>query len=435
MLNKEDNQTLTRVGPGTVMGDFLRQYWQPILLTDELPEPDCAPLRVRLLGEDLIAVRTSSGKVGLLGNHCPHRGASLFFGRNEEEGLRCVYHGWKYDVDGNCVDMPNEPPESNFKHKIQHTAYPCQERAGLIWAYLGPQSPPPAIPDLEWTMVPDRHRYVSKRWQESNWAQSIEGGIDNSHASFLHSKLRINPQQSATSYMFNDRRPRFEAVDTDYGTMIVARREAGDDKYYWRVTQFYLPFYSMIPGFDPSGLSDGHAWVPIDDENTMTWSISWHTDRPLTEEEVTERKTYPTSGIHVGINGGFKPATSAPGGAWRTAPDFSNNFHLDYNLQKTEQFTGIINFGMQDSGIQVSMGPIYDRTHEHLGSSDTGIIRVRRRWLSSARALREQGTLPPAVNDPELFRARAVPIVLPKDVPWAGATEELRKSKVTPQSQ
>ncbi len=146
MLNKEDNQTLTRVGPGTVMGDFLRQYWQPILLTDELPEPDCAPLRVRLLGEDLIAVRTSSGKVGLLGNHCPHRGASLFFGRNEEEGLRCVYHGWKYDVDGNCVDMPNEPPESNFKHKIQHTAYPCQERAGLIWAYLGPQSPPPAIP-------------------------------------------------------------------------------------------------------------------------------------------------------------------------------------------------------------------------------------------------------------------------------------------------
>ncbi len=430
MLTKEENELLTRVGPGTVMGDFLRQYWQPILLSTELAEPDCAPLRVRLMGEDLIAFRTTSGKVGLVGNHCPHRGASLFFGRNEEEGLRCVYHGWKFDVEGNCVDMPNEPPESNFKHKIRHQAYVCQEKAGLIWAYLGPQNPAPPIPELEWTLVPDSQRYVSKRWQESNWAQSIEGGIDNSHASFLHSKLKVNPEASATAYMFNDRHPRFEAVDTDYGTMIVARREAGEDKYYWRITQFYMPFYTMIPGFGSDGLNDGHAWVPIDDENTMTWSITWQTERPLTEEELHTRKTYPGSGIHVGINGGFKPATSAPGGAWRTLPELANNFHLDRDLQKTEQFCGIINFGMQDSGVQVSMGPIYDRTKEHLATSDTGVIRVRRRWVNGATALREHGTTPPAVNTPEIYRARAVPIVLPKDQSWADATVELRKSKV-----
>src|ERR1051325_6933903 len=148
MLTKEDNELMCRVGPGTPMGEALRHYWHPVLLSWELPTPDCNPIRVRLLGEDLIAFRDSSGRVGALGNTCPHRGASLFFGRNEEDGLRCVYHGWKFDVSGRCVDMPSEPPESSFKDKIRHTAYPCQEPNGVVWAYLGPRAVPPPLPDL-----------------------------------------------------------------------------------------------------------------------------------------------------------------------------------------------------------------------------------------------------------------------------------------------
>ncbi|MEK7214971.1 MAG: Rieske 2Fe-2S domain-containing protein, partial [Chloroflexota bacterium] len=159
MLSKADNELLTRVGPGTAMGDTLRQYWMPALLSTELPDPDGAPLRLRLLGENLVAFRDSSGRVGLVADNCPHRGASLFFGRNEEHGLRCVYHGWKFDLTGACLDMPNEPAESNFKSKVRLTSYPCQERNGLVWAYLGPQAPPPALPALEWNLVPGNQYY------------------------------------------------------------------------------------------------------------------------------------------------------------------------------------------------------------------------------------------------------------------------------------
>src|ERR1700756_2602720 len=155
MLSREDNELLCSVGSGTPVGALMRQYWIPALMSSELPERDGAPVRVRLLDENLIAFWATSGKIGLLGNHCPHRGASLFFGRNEEEGLRCVYHGWKFDLTGQCVDMPNEPPESNFKGKIRQTAYPCREQGGAIWAYLGPRAEPPPLPQLEWSLVPE----------------------------------------------------------------------------------------------------------------------------------------------------------------------------------------------------------------------------------------------------------------------------------------
>src|SRR5687767_12363673 len=195
MLTKEDNETLTRIGPGTVMGDFLRQYWQPILLDWELPEPDCAPLRVRLLGEDLIAVRTTSGKVGLLGNHCPHRGASLFFGRNEEDGLRCVYHGWKFDVHGTCVDMPSEPAESNFKNKVRVLAYPVRERNGIVWTYMGPRSDPPPLPELPPNLAEESNVWI--RLEECNFMQALEGDIDTVHFGFLHAG-HVVPERDMT---------------------------------------------------------------------------------------------------------------------------------------------------------------------------------------------------------------------------------------------
>src|SRR5712692_2506385 len=169
MLTREENELVTRVGPGTPMGQALRCYWLPALLAEEISAPDCPPVRVRLLGEDLVAFRDTEGPGGLLGAHCPHRGASLFFGRNEECGLRCVYHGWKYDVAGRCVDMPSEPEESTFKDRVQITAYPCAERGGVIWTYMGPPDRQPALPELEWALLPERQRYVSKRLQECNW--------------------------------------------------------------------------------------------------------------------------------------------------------------------------------------------------------------------------------------------------------------------------
>src|SRR5436305_6303986 len=182
MLTKTDNELLTRVGPGTPMGDTLRQYWLPLLLTEELADNEGNPQRVRVLGENLIAFRDTEGAIGLLAENCPHRGASLFFARNEQCGLRCVYHGWKFDTAGHCVDMPNEPPESNFKDKVQAISYPCVERNGVIWTYMGPLKTPPPLPDLEWNLIPEDRRYISKRYEECNWAQALEGGIDSSHS-------------------------------------------------------------------------------------------------------------------------------------------------------------------------------------------------------------------------------------------------------------
>src|SRR4051794_4641003 len=223
MLSKENNETLSRVGPGTPMGALLRRYWLPLLLSSELPERDGAPLRVKHLSETLIAFRDTDGQVGLVAENCPHRGASLFFGRNEEAGLRCVYHGWKFDAAGTCVDMPNEPPESNFKHKVKITTYPARDLGGVIWVYMGPPELQPDLPALEWSLVPESHRYHTKRIQACNWAQAQEGGIDSSHISFLHrdqgpgTATAMRRQIGGTDLSRRDTAPHFEIVGTPYG--------------------------------------------------------------------------------------------------------------------------------------------------------------------------------------------------------------------------
>ncbi len=191
MLSAQDNEYLCRVGPGTPMGDLFRQYWLPAIRSDELAAPDCPPLRVKLLGEELIGFRTTSGKVGLVQNACPHRGASLFFGRNEECGLRCVYHGWKFDVHGNCVDIPSEPQDSTFKDKVKIKAYPTAEYGGCIWVYMGPPDRQPALPRLEWARVPASQRVLSRWIQECNYMQAVEGEIDSAHVSWLHAPLQV----------------------------------------------------------------------------------------------------------------------------------------------------------------------------------------------------------------------------------------------------
>jgi len=266
MLSREDNELLCRVGRGTPMGELMRQYWMPAALSSELPERDGAPLRVRLLGEDLIAFRTTSGTVGLVRNSCPHRGASLFYGRNEAEGLRCVYHGWKFDVSGRCVDMPNEPEESNFKQKVRAVAYPCVERAGLIWAYLGPRETPPPLPELEPTLLADASIQIYQR--ECNWMQALEGDIDTCHTVFLHLgsvSADEAPAGSWAHYSLADRAPRYEVSDMDFGVMYGAYRPAEADTNYWRIANFLFPFYAMVPTGVLGLEIRVRAWVPMDE--------------------------------------------------------------------------------------------------------------------------------------------------------------------------
>jgi nitrite reductase/ring-hydroxylating ferredoxin subunit len=416
MLSREENELLVRTGPGTPMGDYFRRYWLPVLLASELPGPDCPPVRVGLLGERLIAFRDTEGRLGLLDELCPHRCASLFLGRNEENGLRCVYHGWKFDVDGQCVDMPNEPAEYEFKRRMRTRSYPVRDWGGLIWAYLGPRATVPEPPRFEWAIVPDGHRYVSKRWQDSNYLQAVEGGIDSSHVSFLHSTVRTGAGVAATlgiqSYMWRDRAPRFTVGRTDYGLVIGARRDAEEDTYYWRVTQFLLPTATIIPArHDGTAPLNGHFWVPIDDENCWNFSVTWLPERPLAPAEIADLES--GNSIHAGVD----PAT------FRPLRNKENGYLLDRQAQRTVSFTGIQGVSEQDSAVQESMGRVVDRTQEHLGTSDTAVIAARRLLLREAREL-AAGAAPYAPAHPDVFRVRSGDMVVKRDVPFEGALKE-----------
>jgi phenylpropionate dioxygenase-like ring-hydroxylating dioxygenase large terminal subunit len=429
MLKKEENELLVRIGPGTAMGTLLREYWMPALLSSEVPIPDCDPVRVRLLGEDLVGFRDTVGRPGLLGAHCPHRGASLFFGRNEESGLRCVYHGWKFNVDGQCLDMPNEPTESDFKDKIHQLAYPCEERGGVIWAYLGQRRPIPPLPGLEWLGLEPGQRYAARRVQFCNWVQALEGDIDQSHVSFLHRTL--TPENGSTRHSNVDRirtadtRPRFAALDTTAGVLIGAARDAGDAQQYWRITQFLLPFWSMTGPYGDNPIRHNRAWVPIDDEATLVFSVTFHPLRDLEEAELARMRKGTGAG-YVG-EANLLPRKSAPSGAWIPKANKSNDYFLDRSLQRTTLFSGIPEFWAQDAAMQEGMGVIFDRGREHLGTSDMGIIRVRQRLLGEARLRAESGQPPASALDPDLYGVRGAAVLLPESAAWVEATEDLRK--------
>ncbi|HWP59842.1 MAG TPA: Rieske 2Fe-2S domain-containing protein [Candidatus Acidoferrales bacterium] len=427
MLSAEENQILTRTGPGTPMGELLRRYWLPALLPEELPGPDCAPVRVRLLSEDLVAFKDSNGRLGLIDAYCAHRRAHLFFGRNEECGIRCIYHGWKFDVDGNCVDMPTEPPESSFRDKVKLVSYPLREHGGILWAYMGPKERMPELPQLTFTAVPASHRFVIKRFQESNYAQALEGGIDSAHTSYLHTTLdfhrrteaylerakalrerfekeprSLNPEELDFLFRTLDKAPRVMAQDTAYGLIVAARRGVGD-QYYWRFNQFLMPFYTMPPR-GPGG----HAFVPIDDERCWVWTFGCRLDRPYTVDEILGMKRGTVSGpFGAEVDGNYFPLHNK-----------ANDFLIDREIQRTYNFTGIVGTGNQDMAAQVSMGPVTDRTKEHLGVTDVGIIEMRRLLIDSAKDLCE-GREPRAAAHPEayagvqgvsLVRARGVPL-------------------------
>jgi nitrite reductase/ring-hydroxylating ferredoxin subunit len=410
MLSAEDNDVLARVGVGTPMGNLFRRFWLPALLEEEVAQPDGPPVRLRLLGEDLVAFKDTSGKIGIVDAYCSHRRAGLYFGRNEECGLRCVYHGWKFDVDGNCVDVPSEPRDARQLQQLRIKAYPTKVQGGVVWVYMGPQNNA-EIPNFEWSRVPRSKSTVTKRLQRTNWAQAVEGGIDSAHVSFLHhhNKKVQNPfgfQDSAEvwKYLEQDTHPVFSVDDVDSGLLIYARRNAGADSYYWRVTHFLLPCYTLTPPtVDPATTMTapyyGHAWVPIDDYNCWTWSF--HAS-PYADYSDAERE------FQAGANGIWGPVDES----YHPIFSLANDFGLDRERQRKDNYTGIEGIQNQDAAIQESMGPIVDRTGEHLGRTDLAVVRFRRQMLRLAREL-TQGREPVAASQGRLYDVRPATVVLP----------------------
>ena len=409
MLSATDNDLLTHVGPGTLMGDLMRQYWMPAIQSAELPDPDGDPVRLRLLGENLIMFRDTAGRVGLLANSCPHRGASLFYARNEDGGMRCEYHGWKYDVNGKCVDMPSEPAESNFRDKVRARAYPCVERAGMIWVYMGPREIPPPLPNFEWAGLPESHYSVIPFLRECNWMQALEGDIDTSHLYFLHGRLDPEDPPSVGAW-HDDKHPHLEVVHTDYGMVYGASRDEDENTTYWRITQFGFPIFTLFPAND-DGSVPGHMWTPLDDSHTMVWTVIWNPVMPMSET------SYPSQVIGRGDRAHL-PNTTDWLGRWRMQANKTNDYEVDREMQRTKNFTGIATIPMQDQAVVESMGDVYDRTNEHLGTSDTMVIQVRRRLIQAARDLRDHGTIPPGVDNPEWYRFRSASGTLPKGDSW-----------------
>jgi len=401
-MDKKMAETLVRTGPGTRMGNLLRRYWAPALLASEIAEPDCPPVRVRILGEKLLAFRDSEGRPALIDEFCSHRGASLYLGRNEENGIRCSFHGLKFDYTGRCVEVPSAP---HMGKNMGLTAYPCIELAGIVWAYLGPVEKRPAPPSVEWCTLPQTHVFVSKRLQECNYLQAMEGGIDTSHVSYVHRyEVDEDPMHQGTQalhYIKNDGNVVFEIEDQPFGLTMYGRRNGEPDSYYWRVTQWIFPWFTLIPPFGEHALG-GHVWVPIDDHNCWAWSINFRPGRPLGEEEF--RAMQAGKGIHCE----YEPGT------FRTKANKDNDYLIDRKAQKEKRaFSGVLGFAVQDSSLQESMGPIQNLDREQLLPTDRAIVMARRMLYNAAIGL-EADTDPPAIHADQQ-RVRAAGVLLPRD--------------------
>jgi phthalate 4,5-dioxygenase len=407
-LRQDDNDRLTRVGPGTPMGRLMREYWLPCMLSSELPSRESAPVRVLLLCERLVAFRDSSGRVGLLEEHCPHRRASLFFARNEGSGLRCAYHGWKFDVAGTCLETPNEPAESSLSSKVRARAYPCVERGGIVWAYLGSRSTPPSLPELEPNLA-ESYAEADASLVENNWLQSLEGDVDLAHLPFLHADNiegitdtlsakssaggRIDPASESIP------QPRhIEVADTAAGFAFATPVPAAaapvpagwQPPKLWSVGHFMFPIYANLP-YGALGSYWLVARVPMDDCNTLTFGM-WQRGVPRPQHE-----------LMFGSSPSFLPNTADWRGRFRLTRHQGNDFQLDRDKQRRGGM-GVSGQAIQDGAITTSMGPIVDRTGEHLGRSDIAIIHLRRRLLAALDSL-EEGTVP-ALDTPGAYRVK-----------------------------
>jgi len=421
MLTREENELVTRTGRGTPMGELFRRFWLPVALADEIPGPDCDPVRQRVLGEDLILFRDTSGRPGLVDAYCPHRGAPMFFGRNEEDGLRCVYHGWKFDVEGSCVDLPNAPEGETFKQKVRIDAYPCVENHGLIWAYLGPKDKQPPFPQLPWVNQPKGHVYVKKFTLFCNYLQAMEGDYDPSHAGFLHGTLdqnNSNPAVDATGGLIKDlladklgRYAYFE--NTDAGMNMVMTFKGPDNKRLYIAGPWSMPIFCTA-GLAGPGIYSSNMRIPIDDESLMFYRLRW-SNSPI-----------PASEIQAYDHGEYVFPKVIPG-TWITEQNKSNDYQIDRVAQRNYSYTGIKTFPLQDIAMMEDQrGALMDRTREHLASSDEAVIQVRRRLIKEARALVE-GVEPKAPWNPRAFSIHTARIMVDEGTPLDQVAAQLRE--------
>jgi len=426
MTTGPDSEILTRVGPGTPLGNMMREYWIPAAASSEL-QAGGDPMRLLLLGEQLIAYRDHQGRVGIMDHRCPHRCASLFFGRNEKGGLRCAYHGWQFDVEGNCLDMPNVPKHQAFPERVKARSYRVMERNGLIWTYMGKREVPPPMPTFEPVLLPESETNLFLVQRECNWLQALEGDIDTSHFGFLHAggvSPEVVDEASLGRYAIMNLAPEYHIADTDWGTMYAAHRLADANTVYWRFAHFLFPFWTMPPDGQFRDHIVARAWVPMDDTHTMFVHLSWKKNTPGLRK-MKDGSVIPGAGM--GRN--TLPNDTGWYGRWRLAANGSNDYMIDRALQRTGSYSGIDGIHLQDQAMTESMGAIVDHTLEHLAFSDLMIARTRRRIIQAARAQAE-GITPPGVDNPETYHgARGGDFLGSTSVGWLEAySNEMRES-------
>ncbi len=397
MLSQEENDLITRTGPGTPGGQLLRRYWQPVALAEELPA-DGAPLPVRIMSEDLVLFRDDHGHPGLLGRHCSHRRADLSYGRVENGGLRCLYHGWLFDRHGNCLEQPCEPPANRFCEKVRHPAYPCQERGGIIFTYLGPGEPP-MFPAYEPFLAPPSHLLVTKIYHECNYFQANEGNLDPSHVSYLHRQANVpenlkRPVEGSDGKLplalyEADMAPQIDAEETDYGVRIFSTRKVDDGRTFFRVTNFVFPNMATIPGPMSGDGYNLYVHVPIDDTRHWRYDIVFRRSAPMEEKDIRRNQE-----ILDELNPDYRPKRNK-----------ANRYLQDRESMKTWSFSGMGRiFNVQDVAIVEGSGEIVDRTMEFLGPSDRALIVARRQVLRAIRDLQAGRDIPNVIRDEKANR-------------------------------
>ena len=388
-LSKEDNELLTRVGPETPMGELFRRFWTPILLASELPEPDSPPIRVKLFGEFYAAFRDTQGRLGLLDARCPHRGADLSFGLVEEGGIRCGRCYWKFDVEGNILDMPLEPADSPIWTEVKAPSFHIAEFGGLLWGYLGPQDDVPDLPEFEWTRVEPEQRYLSRFLVECNYMQAVEGGLDAARVAALQRAGALGPDDP----MGEDAAHTVQARETEYGLLVGTAVESESQEAEMSVAQWLMPFYTTLA----SGRSDvyeGTAWAPIDDESTMAFAVTYNPRKPLSKRLLTE------------IRQGKRIHPKLQEGAYRRERNRENAYVPEGRERPTDFASRFETSFEMALACQESMGTIVDRSQEMLGPNDGAVEGARRILMQAAVDLME-GTIPVIVHKGEAYRVRA----------------------------
>ena len=394
MISAEENALLTGTDQGAACGTLMRRYWQPVALSSEL-KPEGAPLPVRLLGEDLVLFRDDRGRPGLLGVHCCHRGADLSYGRVEDGGLRCIYHGWLYDVDGNCLDQPGEPEGGRERGSFHQPAYPCQEHVGVIFAYLG-GGEPPLLRNLEFLSAPADHVFVSKIYHECNYLQANEGNIDPVHLSFLHRNLQDSERDKArvvrgvnsspNTLLGKDIAPTVDIELTEFGLRIYTTRRLDDNQQYLRVSYFIMPNLCAFPG-ETGG--DGYSvnWhVPVDDTHHWKFVFVFSRSKPIDFAFAGKDRSDMTDD-------------------YRLVRNKSNRYLQDRASMREKSFSGIgMHFQAQDLCVTEGEGPIQDRTQEHVVTSDKPILAARKLILRGIKDVQDGGEAPSVKRDVESNR-------------------------------